>query len=90
MTRSQHHEFLFSLNGSASNTHPRTGVLLNGTTLTLAQLQALIALHKQSFVMIPVAPHTATPPLSPSEIPQEGLWKITPSDITSAKQPFAL
>jgi len=86
MTRSQHREFLFSLNGSASNTHPRTGVLLNGTTLTPAQLRALIAFHKQSFVTIPVAPRTATPPPSPSEIPQEGPWKITPSDITATPE----
>ena len=83
MTRLQHHELLYSLNGSTSNTHLRTGVLLNSTTLTPAQLQALIALHKQLFVTIPVTPCTATPPLSPSEIPQEGLWRITPSDITT-------
>ena len=83
MTRSQHRELLYSLNGSTSNTHPRTSVLLNGTTLTPVQLRALIALHKQSFVTIPVAPHTATPPPSPSEIPQEGPWRITPSDITA-------
>ena len=36
---------------------------MNGTTLTPVQLWALITLHKQLFVTIPVAPHTATPPL---------------------------
>ncbi|KIM64226.1 hypothetical protein SCLCIDRAFT_23582 [Scleroderma citrinum Foug A] len=33
--------------------------------------------------MIPIPPHTATPPPSPSEIPQEGLWRITSDDITA-------
>ena len=66
-----------------SNTHPRTGVLLNSAILPPAQLQTLIFLHKQLFVTIPVPPHTATPPLSPSEIPQEGPWIITSDDITT-------
>ncbi|KIM64231.1 hypothetical protein SCLCIDRAFT_23585 [Scleroderma citrinum Foug A] len=60
-----------------------TSVLLNGGILPPAQLQALIFLHRQSFVTIPVAPHAPTPPPAPSEIPQEGPWIITPDDITA-------
>ena len=83
MTRSQHREFLFFLNFSTSHTHPKTDVLLNSGILPPAKLQALIFLHRQSFVMIPVAPCAPTPPPAPSEIPQEGPWIITPNDITT-------
>lgn len=55
----------FFLDASVSNTHPRTGVLLNGTILPPVRLQALMALHKQLFTIIPSPPRAATPRPSP-------------------------
>ena len=48
-------------------------------------LRAVMALHRRSFVTIPVTPRTATPPPSPghSNAPPEGPWAVTPDDISA-------
>ena len=71
-------------NISASNTHRRTGLLLDGTTLPTHSLRRLMSLHSRSFTTAPVPFHTATPPPSPapSDAPLEAPWVITPDDIT--------
>ncbi|KAL4078741.1 hypothetical protein V8B97DRAFT_2021110 [Scleroderma yunnanense] len=65
-----------------------TSVLLNGTILPPAQMQALMALHEQSFTMIPPLPCAAIPPLSsgPSGAPPEGPWALTADDIIPASE----
>ena len=68
--------------------HPRTGLLLDGTVLPPEGLRAVMALHRRSFVTIPVTPRTATPPPSPgpSNAPPEGPWVITPDDISAPSE----
>ena len=74
----------FSFDVSASNTHRRTSLLLDGTALPAQSLRALMSLHSRSFMMAPVPLRTATPPPSPapSDAPLEAPWVITPDDIT--------
>ena len=74
----------FSFDVSASNTHRRTSLLLDGTALPAQLLWALMSLHSRLFTTAPVPLRTATPPSSPapSDAPLEAPWVITPDDIT--------
>ena len=68
---------------TASNTHPRTGLLLDGTILPSHGLRALVALYNRSFKPITEPSRSVTPPPVPSDA-LEAPWAIMPDDITPA------
>ena len=68
---------------TASNTHPRTDLLLNGTILPSHGLWALVPLYNQSFKPIVEPSYSATPPPAPSDT-LKAPWAIMPDNITSA------
>ena len=58
---------------------------MDGTILSPQGLRAVMALHRRSFVTIPVTPRPATPLPSPgpANAPSEGPWTITPDNISA-------